>query len=473
VPSLTDSPDTIPEEDMMTLFGTDGIRGKAGIFPLDERTIRAASAVAGRRLGKREAGGPFLIARDTRVSGLWIRNLVVEELQRLGVAVRDAGVMSTPAAAMLIAEWGCCGGLVISASHNPAADNGLKFLRSDGLKLSEDEEREIESELTPWLPRTAEREATVPLFGMDENGFTADPAAVDTYLNHLQRLIPMEPEGRVRKILVDCANGAAVPAVLALAQRMPGRIVPVAAAPDGMNINRNCGATSPESLAAAVVEQDADLGLSLDGDADRLILADGAGRIWDGDALLYVFAGFLDARRALPDRTVVGTVMTNMGLEIALRRQGIRLQRTPVGDRHIQARMLERGYALGGEPSGHLIVGEYCRTGDGLLAGWLAAHIMQEMDRSWPELMEGYEAFPSRLFNFEAPCRIPPAELTGLARLEERLRQLTGGEARLVARYSGTEPLFRILIEARDLDHILSRIGDLIDEITRQLSGHQ
>jgi phosphoglucosamine mutase len=460
-----------PLEVMMTLFGTDGIRGKAGIFPLDERTIRAVTAVVGRGLAGGEAAGPFLIARDTRISGMWIRDLVIGELQQLGIAARDVGVMSTPAAALLIPEWKCCGGLVISASHNPAVDNGLKFLRADGLKLPEEKERQIESQLTPWLSRPAEREATVPLFGMDENGFVADPAAVNTYLEHLLARIPLQAGGPLRKILVDCAHGAAVPAVRALAGRLPGLIVPVCAAPDGMNINRKCGATSPQTLAAAVVAEGADLGLSLDGDADRLILVDGSGRICDGDALLYVFAGYLAGRQALSGRTVVGTVMTNMGLEIALRRQGIRLERTPVGDRHIQVRLLERGYSLGGEPSGHLIIGEHSHTGDGLLAGLLAAHIIGQTGKTWPELTAGYEALPSRLLNMAAPRRIPADEIEVLAQLERRLEELTGGEARLVARYSGTEPLFRVLVEARDLDHVLAQVEDLLDALARQLAG--
>lgn len=455
----------------MRLFGTDGIRGKAGIFPLDEKTIRAVSAVVVRRLGRPGVSQPFLIARDTRISGSWIRNHTVEELQQRGTAVRDIGVMPTPAAVHLIPEWACCGGLVISASHNPAADNGLKFLQSDGGKLSEEMEREIEAELRPWLPESAEREATVPLFGMDDSGYSADEDAVATYLDRLLSQIPLKADGSLRRILVDCAHGAAVPVVQALARRRPGLLVPFADAPDGMNINRNCGATAPQALAAAVVENGADLGLSLDGDGDRLILVDRNGRIWDGDALLYVFARYMDSRRALPGRTVVGTVMTNMGLEIALRRHGIHLERTPVGDRYVQAHLRKHGYALGGEPSGHLIVTDYGPSGDGLRAGLLASHILRESGCSWPELLAGYDPFPSRILNFPAVYKVPPVEIAALAELGQRIERLTQGEGRLVARYSGTEPLFRLLIEARDLDALLPRLEDLTAAIARKLAG--
>jgi len=455
----------------MSLFGTDGIRGKAGIFPLDEKTIRAVSGLVARRLAGPDTRRPFLLARDTRLSGFWIRNHVVEALQQSGLAVRDIGVMPTPAAVRLIPEWGCCGGLVISASHNPAADNGLKFLQSDGGKLSADMERDMEAELRPWLPQAAEREATVPLFGMDEGGFTADESAVEVYLEQLLRRIPLAAGDKMQRIVVDCAHGAAVPVVQALARRRPGLCIPFADAPDGMNINRDCGSTAPQALAAAVVEKGADLGLSLDGDGDRLILVDQDGHIRDGDALLYVFARYLDSRQALPGRTVVGTVMTNMGLETALRRYGIRLERTPVGDRHIQLCLQEHGYALGGEPSGHLIATGYGPTGDGLQAGLLAAHILQRSERSWTELLDGYEPFPAQIMNFPAARRIPTAEITGLPELERRIAVLTGGEGRLVARYSGTEPLFRLLIEARDLDALLPRIEDLTATIARQLAG--
>ncbi len=442
------------------LFGTDGIRGRAGVYPLDASTIQAATEAAAARAAARLPGRPFLVARDTRASGPWITRQVVAALERAGVPLLDAGVLPTPAAAGLILDLGCCGGMVISASHNPGEDNGLKFFTDRGFKLSTAEEAAIAVRVVE-RPVPARTSAETPL--ADGSGrFHVAPDLLGRYVAGLLNRCPLDGLPPTTRVVIDCAHGASTPAVLALVDCAAFRLQAICAEPDGFNINHDCGATRPERVAAAVAAARADLGFALDGDGDRIMACDATGRILDGDALLYVFADHLRSRGQLTGQTVVGTVMTNLGLEKALAGWGIRLERTPVGDRHIQARMLDGALALGGEPSGHLILQSPAMTGDGLLAGLFLLHILAVTRRPLADLLAGYQPFPSRVFNLRAE-RKPPLESLPPVRALDALLARSGG--RTVIRYSGTEPLLRIMVEARELESLQSAMDALLEEL--------
>ncbi|MBP7865956.1 MAG: phosphoglucosamine mutase [Acidobacteria bacterium] len=451
----------------MKLFGTDGIRGEAGRFPLDGRTVEAVCTAVARRLAG--GGGPaVLVARDTRESGPWIRDRARRAFAAAGVATLDLGVLPTPVAARAAARHGCAGALVISASHNPYTDNGLKFLTAEGTKLPDDLEAAVEAEVPgSTAPGDDGGEAPPPAFALDPAvDLAADPETLREYTDFLGRSFPRGTAGRPGlRVVVDCANGAASPLARLASDRFGLSLLAIHDTPDGRNINAGCGAVCPGTAARAVVETGAGLGLSLDGDGDRLMACDAAGRVLDGDALLYVLARWLASRNALPGAAVVGTVMTNLGLERALARDGIRLERTPVGDRHIQARLREQGCALGGEPSGHLIVAPYALTGDGFLAGCLLLEVLADTGEPLPGLLLGYTPCPSRIFNLRVRERKPLAEIDAVGRLEEAVKRLAGEAGRTVIRYSGTEPLLRVLVEAEGLDGILPALEPLLDQI--------
>jgi phosphoglucosamine mutase len=443
------------------LFGTDGIRGRAGVWPLDAATIEVVTEAVADRAAARLPGRPFLVARDTRASGPWIARLAAEALSRARVPMLDAGVLPTPAAAGLILEMNCCGGMMISASHNPADDNGLKFFTDRGFKLPDAEEAIVSLRVTER--RTPANPAAGPPGPSDGAGdFQVAPDLLARYVAKLLSRCPLDGLPASTRVVVDCAHGASTPAVLALGDCVGFHLEAICAEPDGTNINRGCGATNPQWVAAVVSAAGADLGFALDGDGDRIAACDSAGRVLDGDALLYVFADFLRSRGQLPGSTVVGTVMTNLGLEAALARRGIRLERTPVGDRHIQARMLDGALALGGEPSGHLILQSPAMTGDGLLAGLFLLHVLAVTRRPLTDLLAGYRPFPSRIFNLRAD-RKPPLEKLAPVRALEAALAAAGG--RTVIRYSGTEPLLRVMVEAEHLERVLSEVENLLGDL--------
>jgi len=450
---------------MTKLFGTDGIRGRAGTPPLTESIIRSVSRSVGRRLAAKFTGAPFLIARDTRLSGPWIRDFVIKELHDLSIPVLDAGVLPTPAAAVLIPRRDCMGGLVISASHNPAEDNGLKFLTNEGTKLPAEFEEAVESDVAETLSYRDGQEEAVPVFPLFLSDFESNPECLKAYLSHLLGHFSLEDLSPSTRIVLDCANGAMAPVVKALVGKLDSGIIPIHADPDGMNINLACGATCPEVTAQRVVDDEAAWGITLDGDGDRIIVSDRHGRILDGDALLYIFACSMDSMATLRHRTVVGTVMTNMGLETALAKQGLALIRTPVGDRHIQSRMRADNLTLGGEPSGHIILGHLTNTGDGLLAAMFLLHILAQTGSGIDDLLEGFVPFPSQIVNVNARWKPPLNQVHALDRLREVVADESHGNGRVVIRYSGTEPLLRIFIEARELPRIMTAVDPLIREI--------
>ena len=431
------------------MFGTDGVRGTPGRAPLDARTIARLGAAAVRVLGAR--GARLLAARDTRESGSWIEGHLARGVAHARGTLVSAGVLPTPAAAYLVASGEFDGALVISASHNPFPDNGIKVLSADGGKASAALEAELESlvEDESW---------DVP---------DGDCAALDTrdlsgaYLAHAARVLAACASVPPPRVAADCANGAMSRVAPEVLRRLGFHVIALNDEPDGRNINRGCGSTHPEGLQRAVVEHGCQIGLALDGDGDRVILVDHRGAVVDGDAMLFVCARFLNDRGRLPGNAVVATVMSNVGLEIGLRAAGVAVHRCPVGDRQVRAAMAAHGAVLGGEQSGHLIFSELLPTGDGLLTALSVINVLCETGRDLADLRRELAIYPQVLVN--VPVRAKP-DLAAEPRIADSIRraeQTLGGAGRVLVRYSGTEPLLRVMIEGPEAGAVRQLADDV------------
>ncbi len=436
----------------MKLFGTDGIRAEAGKFPLDVATVYRIGRVLGRLAGGRSARG--VLGGDTRRSTPEILDAIARGLVAEGVALENAGVVPTPAVADLVRERGARFGVAISASHNPWRDNGIKIFGADGRKLPDEDEAAIERDLPAEtaLPG-AERVPEV------------DPRLAETYR---RRVAAAAGDLNGLPVVLDCANGAAFeigPAIF----RAAGAAVDVrGASPDGTNINEGCGALHPEGLSALAASGRYRLAAAFDGDADRLILADEAGRILDGDDVLWILARDLQRRGALDPPIVVGTVMTNFGLERALSSIGASLVRTPVGDRHVVRAMQETGAVLGGESSGHIVQSALSTTGDGIL-GALSVAALVAAGAPLSALADLRKS-PQVLRNLRVGRRVPLDDVVHLARAVADAEAELAGRGRVLLRYSGTEPLLRVMVEGsdrRDVEAIADRLCRVAEEELR------
>jgi phosphoglucosamine mutase len=438
---------------MKKLFGTDGIRGVAGQAPLDRQTIYATGMALAHHLGPDSRRSPrVLIGMDTRESSGWIAATLTAGLKAGGAEVESAGVITTPGVAYLAATRGFAAGIVISASHNPWQDNGIKLFGPDGFKLPDATELAIEAEIFRQI-----EDADAGGFGAEARGAgvaEAPEADEADRLAYVEFLLGSVPELSLAglTIVIDCANGAAAaiaPQMFArLIERGGGEVHITHESPDGRNINEGCGALHPEVVAAEVVAQRATLGITFDGDADRALFADQTGKVVNGDAVLLLAARDLAARGLLAQQTVVATTMSNMGLEAALRRSGIRMLRAPVGDKYVLEEMLATGAVLGGEQSGHIIFAGRSTTGDGLLTALLLLDIVHRSGRTLAELTADLKTFPQVIVNVKVREKRPlegiPAVTAAIAEAESALAE-TG---RVVIRYSGTEALARVMIEA-------------------------
>jgi phosphoglucosamine mutase len=433
------------------LFGTDGVRGVAGRPPLDRETVRRLGAAIVRVLGRHAPR--VLIGRDTRESGPWIEAELALGAASQGARVESAGVVPTPAVAYLTRAQDYDLGVVISASHNPFEDNGIKVFSGRGVKFAEAAERAIEAAVAdPSWPTP--RGAAAPVTPVN---------LLDGYLDHLRAVLP-DPAGlRGLPLVIDCANGATTTVAPALFRSIGASLTVMADAPDGRNINLDCGSTHPAQLARTVVGQNARLGIAFDGDGDRAIFVDEAGRTVDGDAVLLMCARQLLAEGRLRGRAVVATVMSNIGLEIALRDLGIDLVRCPVGDKYVMEEMAARGLSLGGEQSGHVIFADYLFTGDGLCTAVNVLRTMIATGRTLGSLASDLVAYPQVLLNLRVREKVDlasvPAVRDAMARVETRL----AGHGRLLVRYSGTEPLLRVMLEGRKQDEIQAWAQEIID----------
>jgi phosphoglucosamine mutase len=450
---------------MARLFGTDGVRGKAGDFPLDVATIRRLGAALVRAL-RHDDGAPaagksirFLAGRDTRESGAWIERELAFGIRSQGGDLTSTGVVPTPAIAYLTPRLGYSAGVVISASHNPFADNGIKVFSGAGEKFTETLERQVESIVadTSWSVLDAEAPA-VPEADLRSE-----------YLDHLRDILPAGHRTPGMRIAIDCANGATATVAPRLFREMGFDVNCIGVSPDGRNINLGCGSTSPETLATLVVEGKHALGVAFDGDGDRAIFVDASGGIVDGDAVMLMCAKQMKAERRLKGNAIVATVMSNIGLELALRQANIGMVRCAVGDKYVMEEMLRRDLSLGGEQSGHIIFSEYLFTGDGLATALNVLRTMSASGRSLHDLASELTTYPQVLLNLRVRQKVDlktvPEIADAIAAVESRL----SGSGRLLVRYSGTEPLLRVMLEGQDQLAIRQWGQDIIDVVKRHL----
>jgi phosphoglucosamine mutase len=441
------------------LFGTDGIRGVAGEYPLDAQTIHAFGAALAEDAAGAAAHPEILIGADTRESGRWIAEMAAGGLVRGGAKVRYAGIVTTPGVAYLTRTGPFVAGVMISASHNPYLDNGIKVFGHSGFKLPDSEEHAIERRT---LGLRAEGTAPRPV-GLDE-----DASLDGAYLEFLASTVSARFDGM--KVAMDCGNGSAYLLAPALFRRLGAEVTAIGAEPDGRNINLGCGALHVESLREAVVRDGADFGVAFDGDADRAIFISRAGKVVDGDGVLLVCARALKAAGKLRENVVVSTVMSNLGLEQALERAGIRMVRTPVGDKYVLEEMVRIGAALGGEQSGHVIFRDYATTGDGILTALRLFEISRQAGAGLDELTEDLRVFPQRLVNVRVRERKDLAETPSVAEEIRRAEESIGGSGRVLVRFSGTEPLARVMVEGRDAEQV-ERFSESIAEAIRKEMG--
>jgi phosphoglucosamine mutase len=426
---------------MRKLFGTDGIRGVAGEYPLDRATATALGVALARWIGEEHLNREVAIGMDTRESSQWIAEHVAGGLAREGIGTQFAGLITTPGLAHAAKVGPFAAGVMISASHNPYHDNGIKIIDHSGFKLSDEQEHVLEQHLFDWLQsgETAESKSLV-----------ADPNLDREYLDHLAATVPGGLAGV--RMVVDGANGSASYLAPQLLERLGARVDCIHCRPDGRNINLNCGSQHLEGLRKRVVETGADLGVAFDGDADRALFVSHSGKIVDGDAVLLLTALPLQARGRLTE--VVATVMSNLGLERALQQHGIGLVRTAVGDKYVLEEMLRRDALLGGEQSGHIIFREYATTGDGFLTALRVLDVMRGSGRDLDELTAELTTYPQLLVNVRVRERRPLDELGKVTAEIRRTESEFGDAGRVLVRFSGTEPLARVMVEGPALDRV-------------------
>jgi phosphoglucosamine mutase len=456
---------------MTKLFGTDGMRGEAGKFPLDAATVETVGASLASRLDEKLGHAPLIvIGRDTRESGKWLQGALVAGATRAGAKCKSAGVITTPGVAFLTRTLPADAGVVISASHNVYLDNGIKIFAPSGRKLDEETERLIESDVssTPETPTINTKTQPVPT--SDANAVGDQEAELRTrYVNFLTEEIGRGLSLSGIKLVVDCANGAASNLAPELFKRLEATVITINNTPDGRNINLSSGSLHTEALQQEVLTQKADLGVAFDGDADRSLFVDATGRLIDGDASLWVLAKYLKARHRLHNDTVVATVMSNIGLEIAFKSEGIDLIRTNVGDKYVLEELLSLDASIGGEQSGHIIFPHLSLAGDGLITTLCLLRAMTEEGKSLHELSKGFQTFPQILVNVGVRVKRPFAEVVSIQNIARDVETELGSRGRLLLRYSGTEPLARVMIEGESQDEIERQASKLASAIQKEL----
>jgi phosphoglucosamine mutase len=450
------------------LFGTDGIRGVANQDPMTaEVALRLGQAVA-QRFRHPSRPGRIVIGKDTRLSGYMLESALVAGIVTAGADVMLVGPLPTPGIAFITSSMRADAGVVISASHNPYQDNGIKIFAADGFKLPDEVEADLERRMSDIAAGAGG--------GLAEPGAIGKAVRIEDargrYVQFLKHAFPKELTLDGVKIVVDCANGAAYQVAPRVFEELGAEVVAIGVTPDGRNINDGCGALHPERLAAEVQRVGAHLGVALDGDADRLILVDETGTVVDGDQVMAILGTRMLVRGELPGKTVVATVMSNLGLERALAAKGGKLLRTAVGDRYVVEAMREGGFMLGGEQSGHIVFLDHATTGDGMVAALrvLAASLTDE--RPLSELSQrAMVRYPQVLLNFSVARKRPFAEMPAVQEVIARVEGDLGAEGRVVVRYSGTESKARVMIEGTDLTHIRARAEEIAESLKRELAA--
>jgi phosphoglucosamine mutase len=445
---------------MPKLFGTDGVRGVANVEPMTSETAmklgRAAAHVFKRRAGRHQ----IVIGKDTRLSGYMLESALTSGICSMGVDVLLVGPMPTPAIAFLTKSLRADAGVMISASHNPYQDNGIKFFSGDGFKLPDDVEARMEEligsdEITHLRPTADE---VGKAYRIDD--------AEGRYIEFVKRTLPRDVDFQGFKVVLDCANGAAYKVAPKVLRELGAGVKVIGDEPDGTNINAGCGAVHPEQLQEAVLKHRADLGIAYDGDADRAVFVCERGRIVDGDHALAALALDLHARGQLKRQTVVGTVMSNFGLELAMAKAGIGLLRTPVGDRYLLERMLAEGCNFGGEQSGHLIFLDHNTTGDGLISSLQILSLMRRAGQPLSELAGCMTAVPQILLNIRVKTRPDLSALPAIQQAIQAGEAKLNGTGRVLVRYSGTEPVLRIMVEGEH-DSLIRTVADELAGVVR------
>lgn len=438
-------------------FGTDGIRGKVGEHPINPEFVLKLGWAAGQVLAE-GVGSKVLIGKDTRISGYMFEAALEAGLSAAGVEAHLLGPMPTPAIAYLTRTLRAQAGIVISASHNPYDDNGIKFFSADGFKLPDDVEARIEAMLEQ--PMTTVRSA-------DLGRARRVAEATGRYIEFCKASVPNSLSLRGLKLVVDCAHGATYKVAPAVFEELGADVFAIGVEPNGLNINEKVGATSPKLLAETVLARGADLGIALDGDGDRLILVDGKGEIVDGDEVLFIIARDAYRRGRLPGG-VVGTLMSNLGLEVALRELGIGFARAKVGDRYVLELMQERNWTLGGESSGHIVCLDKTTSGDGIISALQVLSAMVQNGVSLHDLKKGMQKFPQTLINVPLKAGSKPMDSDAVKAAVAAVEAELGNDGRVLLRPSGTEPLIRVMVEGRDADKVRAcaeRIADVVRSV--------
>ena len=445
-----------------TLFGTDGVRGTPGTSPLDEQTLARLGAAIVSSITQLPRAPRVLVGRDTRESGPWIIQQLLRGLTSGGAEVTDGALLSTPAVAFLTKDGGFDAGIVVSASHNSFQDNGIKIFTRDGRKA----DGELEVRLAEL---TADDARMLPASG----GSMLEPRGLpDRYLAHTCQIFDGACLPAGFSLAIDCANGANSGIAPTALRRLGLDLHVIHDSPDGRNINLHCGSTHPEALAQVVVDKQCDLGAAFDGDGDRVVFVDHQGTVVDGDAVLLIAARWLAGSGRLAHDAVVATVMSNIGLERALRADGVSLHRCPVGDRFVVAEMEKRGLVLGGEQSGHIIVLDHLPTGDGLATALLIVRALVESGRSLRDLAADLRPSPQVLLNVRVRRRTPLGDLPAVRALVDAAEHRLADEGRVLIRYSGTEPLLRIMLEGPDSVIIKQLADGIAAQVRADLGEH-
>lgn len=445
---------------MKRFFGTDGIRGTANVAPMTVEVAQKLGQAAGLHFKRGDHRHSVLLGKDTRLSGYMIESAMVAGFLSAGMDVTLVGPLPTPAIAMLTRSLRADLGVMISASHNPFGDNGIKLFGPDGFKLSDQDETEIEALM--------EKDLTAYLATPEHIGRASRlNDAAGRYIESAKASFPRKLRLDGMKIVIDCANGSAYRVAPTALWELGAEVIRIGCEPNGVNINEKCGSTHPEALCAAVVKHQADLGIALDGDADRVLIADETGRLIDGDQILALIAQSWAREGRMVGNAVVATVMSNMGLERFLENQGLSLERTAVGDRYVVERMLERQANIGGEQSGHMVLTDFATTGDGLIAALQILAVLVQDGRPASEVCRLFQPFPQKLKNirYKGACPLDMDEVkTRQADVERKL----AGRGRLVLRKSGTEPLVRVMAEAEDaqlVDEVVDQMCDVLEQV--------
>jgi phosphoglucosamine mutase len=439
------------------LFGTDGIRGIPGEYPLDDATIERVGFALGEHLvSRKKAPGArprVLIGRDTRESGPHIAEQIARGLADSGAQAVSAGVLTTPGVAWLVSREGFDAGVVISASHNPYHDNGVKLISSLGMKFPDAEEAAIERLIFSENGATARKAGSAGSGKMGAAGINGNQQLHEDYLAGLREAVPPGAKLAGMKIVLDCANGAASKLGPQLFRSLGADVTAINDAPDGRNINAGCGSLHPEGMQKRVVETGAALGVAFDGDADRAIFSSATGRLVDGDGVLLAAGRFLKSTGKLKGGAIVGTTMANLGLERALEKSGLTLVRTDVGDRYVLEEMQRIGANLGGEQSGHILFLDDATTGDGMLTALKIASLVA-LEGPLDTLVADLKIFPQKIVNVRVKSKPPLESLPEVARTLKKAEEALGKSGRVVLRYSGTEPLARVMVEAEHLEDV-------------------